>query len=121
MDETVPVSIGGQIYRLPLIVNFATLKRIAEPLDAYTGTTKPIWRVAACIRIVEVMLRATNPELTSDEIENRLRVNVRDGLDERAPLEAAVAQLVQASGLIPKGEAEAPAATAEMVALAPVA
>ena len=115
--DPVTVKIGGEVIELPLIMNFATLKRIDEPMKASTEATlrlvdpnlgladkmqQTLRMQAANIYMIAALLVPTRPELTGPEIEKRLLINIQDGTDERPGLTEAINRIFEASGLIPK-------------------
>lgn len=104
MAERVTVMIGGEAIALPPILNFAALKRAWPGIKALGQAADTVERVAATVEIVAAVLRRDRPELTREEIEERLRPGEMVGLVDALPA------LLDSSGLVPSGEA-APAGT----------
>ena len=108
----IKVKIGGEDVEVPDVLNFATMKKIWAPLQiASSKDATPIDRQSASIRILAAALMRANPELSAEEIENRLLVRAGDdgrGLSEADLLIDAVNRLLASSGLIPKDVVEQP-------------
>ena len=119
MNETVNVTIGGEVIALPLVLNFAALERFWPALKAMAASTDPVNRVSAGIGCIAAVLVTVRPELDVKEIKQRLRINRADGTDDRPGVLDAVDKICLASGLIRVGEiepAETPPAPADPVA-----
>jgi hypothetical protein len=123
MTETVTVKIGGEDVVLPLILNFATLKRAWPALLAWDAAGDPVAKTSSALAFVASILAKTNPALTQPALEERLRVErYKPGTDEEAEhderngLNRAVRRVAVESGLVPQTPpaprpAEPPAAT----------
>src|ERR1700753_825125 len=105
MPETVTIKIGGEEIQLPAIANFATLERIWPAIGAFNTAADGIQQVGAACAVFGATLIESRPELTVAEIKKRLRINAKDGSDERPGLLEAVDKLLTASGLLASGEA----------------
>jgi hypothetical protein len=97
--DAITLTIGGERVALPPILNFAALKRAWPGITALGEATGTVERVAAAIRVVSAALHRVRPELTPEEIEERLRP------DEMAGLVGILPAILDASGLVPSGEA----------------
>ena len=97
MSDTITVTIGGEVIPLPLIMNFATLKRVWPAVRAFSNSTDPIDIVSTAIGFVSALLVTTRPELDVPEIEKRLVVGAKG--DEQAALTECVNAILKASGL----------------------
>jgi hypothetical protein len=120
MTDTVTVKIGGEDIVLPLIMNFATLKRAWPALLAWDAADDPVAKTSSALAFVANVLAKTRPDLTQPALEERLRVaRYKPGTDEeiehdeRRSLNQAVRQLAVESGLVPQTPPESPAATTE--------
>jgi hypothetical protein len=99
MTDINSVTIGGEAIPLPPILNFAALKRAWPGIKAFGAATDTVERVSAAIAVVSATLARQYPELTPAEIEERLRPGEIMGLVEALPA------ILDASGLVPSGEA----------------
>jgi hypothetical protein len=100
---TVTIMIGGEAVVVPPVASFAALKRAWPAIQAFETATDPVELAAAAIRLVGAALARSRPELTPEELEERV------GVGEIAGLVDSVPSLLRASGLIPVGEPQAPA------------
>ena len=107
-DQANLVTIGGEVIALPAVLNFAGLRRVLPAINASSSAPDKFEQDAAHIRVVAAALVETRPDLNAIEIEKRLRVNMRDGTDERPGLADAVNRLIEVSGLVPLAPAAAP-------------
>lgn len=112
MTDPILVQIGGELVTVPAVLNFATLERVWPSVVASASAKSTIERHAACIAFLAAILVETRPDLNVPEIKKRLRVNIVAGTDERPGVIAAVDAVLEASGLVPKGEAAPPEAPA---------
>jgi len=119
VTDTVTVRIGGEDIELPLIMNFAALKRCWPAMQAWEAASDSIPLTSASIAFIAALLAKTRPELTQPAIEERLRIKRFDpetgapsDEDERLGVIRAVREICLASGLIqkapPEGEARPP-------------
>ncbi len=121
MTDTVKVRIGGEEIAVPLIMNFATLKRTAAARDAFAEASDQMGQVAAGLALIAQILLKTKPELSAPALEEKLRVRHYDpatddaetGEDERPGLIEAIVEIYKASGLIPRKPPVMPAAETE--------
>lgn len=120
MSDTITVKIGGEQIDLPLVLNFATLERVWPCIKAMNAASDTIAETGAAIGMVAALLLPKRPELNAVEIKQRVRINLRDGTDERIGIVTAVSAIIRESGLIPaevetavQGEADPPAIPAE--------
>jgi hypothetical protein len=97
--EPIAITLGGEAVAIPPVMNFAQLKRAWPGIRALGEAADMVDRVSASIRILAAALGRVRPELTAEEIEERLRPG------EMAGLMAALPFLLEASGLVPSGEA----------------
>jgi hypothetical protein len=110
LSDTINVRIGGEDIALPLILNFAQLKRAWPAIDAVENATNEITRVSAILAFFAALLAKTQPALTQPALEERLIVKrwdpATDGerveSDERLGVITAFREVCEASGLIPR-------------------
>lgn len=109
MTETVTVKIGGEDIVLPLILNFAALKRAWPALLAWDEAADPVAKTSSALAFVANILAKTHPALTQPALEERLRVErYKPGTDqetehdERTGLNRAVRRVAVESGLVPQ-------------------
>jgi len=106
------VTIGGETITLPKILNFLTLERLWPSLQALAESKDNVVRAAAALGIVSAVMIEARPELSVAELKKRLLIFDANGNDERTELFVAVDRLLIASGLVRRGEAEAPGSPA---------
>jgi hypothetical protein len=106
MADPITVKIGGEEITLPLIMNFATLERVGPALTANAAATTYNEQISACVAFLAAVLLPTRPDLTVPEIKNRLRINLVDGTDERAGVQASIDAICIASGLVKRKETD---------------
>jgi hypothetical protein len=99
MTDPIPVTIGGEVIAVPAVMNFATLKRAWPGIKALGEATDLIQRISAATQILSAALRRIRPELSPEELEERLRPGELGAVIEAMP------RLLDASGLVPAGEA----------------
>jgi len=113
MPEPISITIGGEAVALPPILHFIEIERCWDAYVARSTAQDRVRATAAGVAFVAALLLPTRPDLTVATIKSRLRINRDDGTDETAGLLNAVDQLIEASGIITKGEIEAARAQAE--------
>jgi hypothetical protein len=126
VSDTINVRIGGEDIAVPLILNFAQLKRAWPAIDAVENATNEITRVSAILAFFAALLAKTQPALTQPALEERLIVKrwdpATDGerveSDERLGVITAFREVCEASGLIPRMPPE-PGPGAEAAAASP--
>jgi hypothetical protein len=99
MTEPVTITIGGEAVTVPPVMNFALLKRAWPAIRRLGETQDVIERLDAAVGIVAAALMRARPELTAEEIAERLKP------EEMAGLFGVVPTILDASGLVPPGEA----------------
>jgi len=115
MAETISVSVGGEEIALPLILNFATLKRAWPAIQARELAGDSVGQAAASLAVIAAILIESRPELTLPELEKRLRVARFDPAtgapvaeDERRGVVLGIDELLICSGLVRRtGEPDA--------------
>lgn len=98
-DPAVIVAIGGVLVPVP-IMRFGALKRAWPALRRLMELVDGIDQTAAAIEIVAAAINRARPDLSTEVIEESLSIN------EASALVASIPALLQASGLVPMGEAK---------------